>query len=318
MEGADWIILTLILFTLGTLITLIAIDHKRNSLEPFSNDSIPNDSLYIIYSISNSPYQEWQADLLDYSINKVKQPGTIIRIVSDDPKYPGRKLPKSKYGHTIGTEDYSKYAGNYSAMNKPGGLKALFKDWNFPKNSVAILPDPDMIFTKPWDPRNRVTNGKMYGQKWKGYSQNYCKDTTQFKENCPPVDDKTIMYPFAISVEDLKRITPKYYESSTNYKKKPNWMTEMTALVVAMHDPAIKLDIQTAENIGLCNNWDNSNDLDAPIMHYCQTVKDNNGKTIWGKREYKAWDPVPEPSLAQNRVDREVLGMIKSYIKDSS
>ena len=47
---------------------------------------------YTIYSISNAPYQEWQADLLDYSFKKVKQPGTLIRLCSEDSKYPKRKM----------------------------------------------------------------------------------------------------------------------------------------------------------------------------------------------------------------------------------
>ena len=34
---------------------------------------------------------EWQADLLDYSFKKSKQPGTLIRLCSDDEGHKNRK-----------------------------------------------------------------------------------------------------------------------------------------------------------------------------------------------------------------------------------
>ena len=57
----------------------------------------PKDNIYVIYSISNSPYMEWQADLLDYSFKKSKQPGTLIRLCSDDEGHLDRKRSISKY-----------------------------------------------------------------------------------------------------------------------------------------------------------------------------------------------------------------------------
>ena len=40
---------------------------------------LPHSDLYIIYSMSNSPYQQWQADLLDFSVYEAGQQGVIDR-----------------------------------------------------------------------------------------------------------------------------------------------------------------------------------------------------------------------------------------------
>lgn len=291
-----------------------SISARTNGLE---NSII--DDLYIVYSISNSPYQEWQADLLDFSVKASGQPGKIIRTVSDDPKYPNRPVSKPKDIITIQTEDFGKYGGGYAAMNKSGGLREIIKlqkSLGISDSSVMIQLDPDMIFTKVWDPRNIVKQGTIYGQQWHGYSKDYCKKSTlsKFKDYCPD-DNKAMMYPFAITMGDIVKITPKYFESSANYIESKDWMTEMSALVISENDPQLGLTVITSPNIGITNDWLKYNqDPEAPIMHYCQTIKDSSGKEIWGKRKYNAWDPVPDPKLATTRVDREVLTMLQKII----
>ena len=284
--------------------------------EPFEA-AMPNElpPIYIVYSMSNSPYQEWQADLLDFSVSQSGQPGRIIRIVSKDPKYPDRVLPRSRKGLTIETEDFGKYGGGYSAMNKPGGLRELNKVVTDP-NAVIILVDPDMIFTGVWDPRDVVKENIVYGQRWHGYGEEYCRKTTPdlYKNYCPPTDEKAIMYPFSMTMGTLEKIIPKYFESSAYYRTAKDWMTEMSALVISQNDPSLGLKIITKESLGITNDWPKFNqDLDAPIMHYCQTIKDTSGKEIWGKRGYNAWEDVPDPKEATTRVDREVLSMIRKF-----
>jgi hypothetical protein len=268
---------------------------------------------YVIYSISNSPYQEWQAELLDYSFKKVKQPGTLIRLCSEDGRYPGRRVPLSRAGHTIGTPNFSRLTPeiDWPVMNKPGALKWFFEHTLFHDEDTLIFLDPDMIFTKAWNPA--VTRGSVYGQKWKGYSKDYCQRTSVQPELCPTSDDECVMYPFAIKAGDMKRISGDIeYFSRKGHLKCDSWMADMSAFVTAMVKDG--LSVQTEENIGLCNNWDNSDDEEAPIMHYCQPIKDKEGKGIWHKRKYKAWDAPPDSAAATNRVDREVLKMLHEHI----
>ena len=269
--------------------------------EPFVESN--KEELYIVYSMSNSPYQEWQADLLDYSIGRSKQPGKVVRIVSDDPKYPGRKVPMSKIGQTIHTRDFSVDADGYQDINKPGGLGEL----RAPNDAVILLVDPDMVFLRPWDPRTTVRHGVGYGQRWIGYGRGYCEKTTENKDKCPEEDKDALMYPLAVTYGDLRKILPMYYKNSVYYKTAKDWMTEMTALVVS-YPPGYR--IVSEDGIGVPNDWPEQHNGDFPIAHYCQTIKDKDGKQVWSKRTYKAWETPPDPSIATNRVDREVLRIL--------
>ena len=326
------VIFTLIVIIIILLIVFLVVDSKdnfgntlyiNNNNEEIKN--LPNDSLFVIYSMGNSGYQEWQGDLLDFSFKKSKQPGTLIRVVSDDSKT-GRKINKTKYGYTIITPDYSKITDNitWPVMNKPGSMKFLmdilskeFKNKN--KKSTLLFLDPDMIFVKPWDPRNKFGEGEVYGQKWKGYSKTYCSDTSINPKLCPESENSPsgpIMFPFAIKLSDFDKISDTIEKfAREGYLKKNTWEGDMTAFVAAIEGAGYK-NIQI-DNLGLCNNWDNSDDHDAPIMHFCQAAKDKDGKEIWGKRRYQKdykhgdiFKAVPDSNKSTNRVDRETLNMI--------
>lgn len=329
------LLLIVSIFILGIVGTLLLM-YNYNLFETFHSDlknSDPkNDSLYIIYSIGNSEYQEWQADLLDFSYLISNQPGTLIRLVSDDsPILKRRRIPRSKIGHTIVTPDFSKINSHTTVpyMNKSGSVHYFLKNLSKQflrknKNSVCIFLDPDMVFTKPWDPRTLFKPGQLYGQKWKGYAQNFCTKSCPL-EYCPKEPNKTYMYPFATYLCDAVKYFPDIKNMSLlGYKKNPkNWMLEMSTHVAGVVKNGI--DIIGIENIGLCNDWNNKNDQNAPIVHYCQIIKNNDGEYIWGKRTYnknffdlnrKKFDPkIPHPSEATNRVDKEVLLMLQKYIE---
>lgn len=117
------------------------------------------------------------------------------------------------------------------------------------------------------------------------------------------------MYPFAVKLSDIETLAPEIAQQAVSgYQQCGDWMTDMTAFVIAA---AMKgLNVSTIENLGLCSNWDNRDDKSAPLLHYCQPIRDPSGKEIWNKSSYTAWQPLPDPSLATNRVDREVLKLL--------
>jgi len=286
--------------------------------------NLNDDSLFVIYSAGNSGYQEWQSDLLDFSFNESKQPGTLVRIVSDDNNQ--RKIIKTKFGKTLITPDYSKISNDkvWPVMNKPGSMKFFmdslsteFKERN--KNSTLLFLDPDMIFINQWDPRDKFKSGQVYGQKWKGYGNKYCVETSIYPENCPVSDNNVIMFPFAIKLGDFDSISDDIANFAKNgYLKKNQWMADMSAFVTAIERKG--LENIPIDNLGLCNNWDNNNDPDAPIMHYCQAIRNIDGKEIWGKRIYQSdykhgdiFNKLPDHSQTTNRVDREVIKMLTKF-----
>ena len=319
-----WILITIVLLIL-VLSGFMMCNQDYFGNQKYKQFELPNDSLFVVYSAGNSGYQEWQSDLLDFSFKESGQPGTLVRIVSDDSKN-GRKINKTKLGHTLITPDFSKISETktWPVMNKPGSMK-FFMDSLSPefkknnKDSVLVFLDPDMIFVKPWDPRNKFKQGEVYGQKWKGYSNGYCSQTSINPELCPKSENSEsgpIMFPFAIKLGDFDLISDNIANfAKQGYLKHNQWMADMSAFVTAIEKAGYK-NIQI-DNLGICNNWDNNNDPEAPIMHYCQAIKNKDGKEIWGKRRYQRnytygqkWDPVPKPEEATNRVDREVLTIL--------
>lgn len=264
-------------------------------------ESFTTNNYVTIYSMSNSSYQDWQGELLDKTFRHVGMPGKLYRLVSDDLEYPNKSFATSNISTVIKMPSFAKLPNRvYTAMNKPGSLIELFKRVNIPDSTIMIFLDPDMIFTKKWIPNPEKNT--VVGQKWKGYSNAFCANT-QILENCPMDDNEAIMYPFAMRAADAKKIAQDYYNFSSVFSD--DWMVEMSALVAAFKKN--KLKIVTNDAIGLCNDWDNNNDPNAPIMHYCQCVKDSNSSELWCKRRHIKGTDVPNPSVATNRVDYEVL-----------
>ena len=288
-------------------------------LGQFYPNQPPEDNIYVIYSISNSPYMEWQADLLDYSFKKSKQPGTLIRLCSDDEGHKNRKKSISKHGYTLFTPSYAVPApGKHCAtLNKCFSIDFLMNKYKFGENSMIIFLDPDMIFVKPWNPYNQFSKGTIYGQKWKGYGYEYCKKTSVDISNCPKTEDDTYMFPFAIMASDLKKISNEIATTSkSGFLKHNDWMVDMTAFLTVPIKHNMK--IKAINNIGLCGDWDNANDESAPIMHYCQPILNKKGDKIWYKQDYKANDDVADPNEATNAVGKNVLKMLKSYLSDNN
>lgn len=295
--------------------------------------------VHTIYSMSNSPYQDWQADLLDWSFVRSGQPGNLIRLCSEDSHFPGRPHSRSRVGETLLTPNYAQIDWPYyrfwrcnipvspfkrkidwPVMNKPGSLQYLFEHRAFDEDDTLIFLDPDMVFTKPWIPA--LERGTVCGQKWFGYTKSYCEQSSIHPELCPETQDDCIMYPYAINAGDLKgMLTDFEYFSREGYKKATrdhvgdNWMSDMPAFQTAMtkHD----LVMEPYDNIGLCNNWENNNDPDAPILHYCQPALDHEGNQIWRKSGYVPWQLPPSPSLATNRVDREFLSLLDCKVRET-
>lgn len=205
-------------------------------------------------------------------------------------------------------------------MNKPGTLKHLFEHFTFQATDTLVFLDPDMVFSKPWTPV--FDPGTVFGQKWIGYSKPYCERSSCHPELCPETDNDCVMYPFAIKAGDLKNMVTDIehfalegYKIALSNGVSGHWMSDMPAFQTAMTKH--ELVMYPHDNIGLCNNWENRNDPDAPILHYCQPMLDHNGNRIWWKWNYIPWETPPCLNRATNRVDREVLDMLRRKVREA-
>ena len=139
--------------------------------------TLPDDDLYVVYSISNSPYQEWQAELLDFSVHASRQPGTVLRLCAADAACPERPVPVTRTAFTFATASFSGLGRGpvpalvrrlkrslglplvgrfeFPCLNKPFGMRAFLDAHGVRDDARLLWLDPDMVFHRPWSPPQR-------------------------------------------------------------------------------------------------------------------------------------------------------------------
>lgn len=306
---------------------------------------IPHSDLYIIYSMSNSPYQQWQADLLDFSVREVGQHGVIVRLCSLEGGTNTRVRPSAN-GYTFETPSYAEVGDvklrrfvlrvkrllkqrahgrfHFYCLNKAYAMQAFLESHPDLDDQAKLLwLDPDMVFNQPWEPPSSlVRRGHVAGQYWWGYKQAFCqrsggRDGVSF---CP-VEEVAVMFPFCITVGDMRAIVGSYgHFSAEIYHRTRDWQSEMYALVMAMREAG--LDCHAITALGTCNNWPDgvSDDPDAPISHYTQIMTDRAGHEVWDKRKYTSctlsmpWKRPPPHDKVARLTDQRSLQMLHRYI----
>ena len=307
---------------------------------------LPHSDLYIIYSMSNSPYQQWQADLLDFSIREVGQRGVIVRLCAQEGGHPNLEVKPSALGFTFVTPSFAEIGNtafrrlvlwskrflkhavhgrfHFYCLNKARAMQAFLDEHPDLDNEAKLLwLDPDMVFNQAWNPpASMVRRGHVAGQYWWGYDLAWCQRNEDSRhESLCPVSDAAIMFPFCISVGDMRAIVESYdHYSAEIYQQTRDWQSEMYALVMAMHEKG--LECRTITALGPCNNWPDGipDDLSAPISHYTQAMKDCNGREVWDKRKYTPstlsvpWQRPPPDDKAATLTDQRTLQMLHRYI----
>ncbi len=309
-------------------------------------NSLPRSDLYVVYSMSNSPYQQWQGDLLDFSARAVDQPGVIVRMCSRETDYPDLVVKPSVSGYTfvtpsfaelgdswfrtlvrwarrrLGTTPFGRY--HFYCLNKPYAMKAFLEAHPDLDDEARLMwLDPDMVFNRPWNPTaEMVRRGQVCGQHWRAYDRSWCLTNAGNPLGVATAAiDSALMFPFCITVGDMRRINDSFCLFSREiYRRTRDWKSEMYALVTAMASSG--LQSHTIEALGTCNDWAEtlSNDPSAPISHYTQQMKDHRGDTIWDKRTYTPhtlitpWGRPPDPDRAATLTDRRTLEMLHRHI----
>lgn len=307
---------------------------------------LPRSDLYVVYSISNSPYQQWQADLLDFSVREVGQRGAVVRLCARDADFPNLEVRPAAWGTTFVTPSFAELGGSwfrglvrwakrrlkheahgryhFYCLNKPSAMKAFLEAHPSLDDEARLLwLDPDMVFNRPWEPSGEVVRqGHVLGQRWWGYDRSWCRRGAAGRDaaTAPPAES-AVMFPFCITVKDMRRMCDPFCRLSREvYQRTRDWKSEMCALVLAMG--AAGLGCRTVAALGTCNNWPDGlpDDPGAPISHYTQPMTDTGGRVIWDKRSYtgrtmaRPWGRPPDPDRAATLTDRRTLEMLHRLI----
>lgn len=284
---------------------------------------------YTVFSTNDTPYMQWQSDLLEYSWKKVEQEGVLVRLVATNTP---DSLPPQKYAHCVSARlwDVHPETGDfYPIYNKPASLlEWLFRDR--PEGTVLLL-DPDCVFRKPVT--RRVAPGYPASQKWIGLTTEHPNKDRPFgfgegfsflNDHCAKVDlgTEAIMIPTLIHTSDLRKVCARWLQLCgiirQNYRDSEGsqaWESDMFAYVAACaeyglhHDPA---------SLGICTNWQPDDCPDAPIIHYCQPILAKDGEEIFFKQTYKPWERIDASKEAEQDYGHDLVATINAFVDEST
>ena len=305
--------------------------------EYFDNKKFPD---YVVCSTSNSPYQNWQCELLAYSFNKVKQGGKLIILCSDDPYAKGRTLPKFKNAETLKYPDWMKEVKFpnsdyfYGPRNGPFSMQKWVNSYpNLKDDETVLFVEPDMVFINPI--KIDVSKGVVWGHKWiiNGNNKKFDLmkrnriitinngDNNKFNlitSNRKLItDDYSVMFPLAMTIGDVKKICNTYTNLTDKaFKMYPEQDTDMYVFIMSIADSNLK-----TKPVNLANYHNNMNDNDPKyIIHYWYDMLDNKNNKIFFKHDYTQstetipWKRPCDINKASNKRDKELLSLIHEYI----
>lgn len=269
----------------------------------------PDKEFYIVYSTSAHNYQNWQTELLEFTIKSSKDRDRcqIIKLLAYDN---AAKDDNFELGSDVtfvfpsGFEDPS-IGEHFALLNKPNSFIALTEYWLFIKkynpNANFVLLDPDMIWNNIIDKIHFPKRGEVSGH-WFNYTEH----------------DKTdnIMFPKIIRVVDLNLIVYKYLKYSKALYHEHKYHSEMYGFIKSIKEHNIKQTI--IKHFGPSFEVDNNIEY-ATFLHYCQSFLED-GTKVWFKQDYtpetntRPWKRPYNWKLCKNKLNKSVLYQIHKLI----
>jgi hypothetical protein len=278
--------------------------------------------IYTVFSTTDSPSQQWQSELLEYSWNRVRQPGELIRLVATDES----TLPAHRYARTIATPSWQIHPttrDDYAPYNKPAGLLHWLRTER-PEGTV-LLVDPDCVLLEPIC--REVAEGFPVAQKWIGLSHATDGDGFGLDRRFAFLEEHGVrsqipaqlgMIPTLIHTRDLERIAARWLDLTalvrqevTDHHGRRMWESDMFAYAIVTAEAGL---VHELTSLGICTNWSPDDAVHAPIIHYCQPIEDKGGESIWSKYDYKPWGRVPEPERARYDYGRNLLTLLNRCV----
>jgi len=263
----------------------------------------PNKEFYIVYSTSAHNYQNWQCELLEYSIknSKDKDRCQIIKLNAYDSSAKDDNFLVSEDVTFVFPDSMDRINNGifYAPINKPYSFIALTQYWLFKAklnpNAVFILLDPDMIWVDSIDSNIFPPLGTIAGHTWTATG---------------------VMFPLIIRAHDLHKMSYLYLEYSLSLYDKHEYHCEMYGFTQSVKENNLKQTI--IHNFG--PSWTtHDNYKNAKFFHYCQEFKED-GKKLWFKQDYtpdtntKPWKRPYDWKLCKDKLYRDVLEQIHKLI----
>lgn len=274
----------------------------------------------MIYTVFNTVAKDsprWQAELLEYSWGRVRQPGELVNLVSSTPESQPSKLHHARLVETLDWSPHPYTADIFPAYNTAASLL----EWQFTEtvDGTILLLEPNSVFRSSIS--TEATPGHIKATAWGGlprgegpfslgpeydFLEHFCVNRTL---ELPPVS-----FPLLIHTNDLRRFTARWLEltsiirvETASLPQGPVQDAEKIALVIAMAESSI--DVEVAD-LGITTDAASSS---APVLDYSRPIESNDGKRLWDINSYGAWIRV-EPAEANNELEKEFLELLGEYV----
>ena len=272
--------------------------------------------IYTVVCTNVRNYIDWQCELLEYTWKRVKQPGSLIRLVTCPE---GTPLPEHRHRRVVRIGPPRKQTRRYVAYER---LFAL-QDWlrrERPEGSVLIL-DPDCVFRRPIE--TEVAPGAPSAQHWVDFETTgltwtyrrwpWSRTRSVATELCGYNPDRLqpATWPALLHTRDLERILPAWIEATRVIRAAiRRWESDMLGFVIAAAEVGLRFSLDA---IGAFVKWPDELVGQAPIVHYCQKVLATDGAVLWNKRQYCPWQEVPGSDRAHHAYCRDLLAILNEY-----
>lgn len=282
---------------------------------------------YTVFSTNDTPYMQWQSDLLEYSWKRAGQEGVLVRLVAT--KQPSA-LPAQKYARCVATQSFDVHPETgdfYPIYNKPASLlEWLYRDR--PEGTVLLL-DPDCVFRRAVT--RHVAPGYPASQAWIKQQTEPPSSKSPFglgsrfaflSDVCARTDLSAVpvMIPTLIHTSDLRKICARWLELCVAIRQsyedddgRPMWESDMYAYVAACAEYGLDHE---AISLGVCTNWPPAAAPEAPIIHYCHPIKSSNGQELFFKQSYTPWRSVETEAEPEHEYGRDLIGLVNDYVDE--
>ena len=177
-----------------------------------------------------------------------------------------------------------------------------------------------MVFLEPVE--LEISTGQVVGQRWvdRGIEKHLRWDRYGAHVRGRITADAIPMYPFCATIGDMRRIVRRFREiSQTIRDENPDcWEADMYGLVIAMHEAGLR--VETRDDLGVCNNWEQRTGPLPKLIHYPARVLDEDGQVLWSKQSYTPatrrfpWSRPPAPERAGNPLERRLLEVLHEHV----
>lgn len=269
----------------------------------------PHGPLYSVVCTDTNPYGTWQTEFLEHSWLRAGMPGELLRLVGTPD---GEALPVHRTARVVCTSasnTHPRLDSDYTGMNRLHSLNEWLERER-PVGTVLIM-DCDFVFRGPLD--RRAEPGRPIGQDWYDFTMggHWAEAADAIT---PGISERTqsVTWPLFIHTSDLRRIINRWVDVTARLRKSTGaWESDMVALTIVLAEYELTCDL---EMLAAWMPWPDDVVGDAPIIHYCQPVLDDNGDTLWYKQQYTPWNDLEiDPDDAALHYCRELLAMFGRY-----